>query len=173
MTAWAKAFDSWFFADSLHDTLVELVFLEDPEQPRAYFETDTVDGHEANTIFINLRSSSREIEEWPEYKGTFEEFYIAALLHEMVHAFCNIYHCQKTCCKEQTWHPSTGAIGCDGHGHPFSEGSKCLLDASVAEGLSWAVDPIALGLGDSVVFFYVYKPLATRREAIGELERTG
>lgn len=152
LMAWMKIFDSWFFADSLIDTLGEIVFFDDPQEPRAFFDTDAIDGHQANSIFVNLRSDSREIEDWPEYEGTFEEFYIATLLHEMVHAFCNIYHCQEECCKARTWHPSTGGIGNDGHGQPFSEGLRSILNVLIAKGLTWAVEPIASSLGNSVVF---------------------
>lgn len=158
LTAWMKIFDSWFFADSISETLGEIVFFDDPQEPRAFFEDEAIDGHSANSLFVNLRSDSREIEDWPDYEGNFEEFYIATLLHEMVHAFCNIYHCQEECCKVRTWHPSTGGIGNDGHGQPFSEGLKSILDILVARGLTWIVEPMADSLGNSVVYS-MYKEL--------------
>lgn len=120
-----------FFAGSLSNTDIVLENMNPRRAGYCFWSP------EKSEIHINPES------EMPyNFTGTFEEFSISALLHEMVHIFMFSYLCQESCCDSRSFmHPSCGGIGSCGHGPPFLDSLSVITD-SLRRVVEWPVDPL-------------------------------
>lgn len=119
LDSWMGLLDDWFFAGSLKSILKGVNFrrlnghefdgLESSHGLYSRFE---------RKIWIQIARRSRV----EAYMCTYEEYFISVLLHEMVHAFIDLHHCQKSCCMDKGLklkHASQGHLGKGCHGKLF------------------------------------------------------
>ncbi|CAG8979930.1 hypothetical protein HYALB_00013514 [Hymenoscyphus albidus] len=138
LDTWMVLFDDWFFAGRLKDTLKGVNFRRRVgDQCDGYESAHGVYSRYKKKIWIQIIRRSRV----QSYMCTYEEYFISVLLHEMVHAFIDLHHCQKSCFMDKGLrlkHASQGCLGQGCHGPPFADSLKILQDA-LQKSVKWYV----------------------------------
>ncbi|KAH6662120.1 hypothetical protein B0J14DRAFT_571234 [Halenospora varia] len=128
---WFRLFDKFFFFGLLVENQVDIDLLEPGRQrPNVgIYNHDPTQGDVG--ISINPDAES------PDPQVTREEFYVAAILHECVHAFFEYYRCHCSACERKL--PATeGGIGEGRHGAPWAE-ALTVLERIFQEAVRWKV----------------------------------
>jgi hypothetical protein len=130
---WSVVFDEAFFFGSLLDRIAEIQFTGVEVGMYGHYE------HSGSGLCISLD----EERPW-QYEGTDEQHMICTLVHEMLHAFFDVYGCTCAECREVE-HPSEGPNG-SGHGPNWADSMK-LIEDSLQEVVKW---PVYTGIASGV-----------------------
>lgn len=124
---WAKLFDEAFFFNSLLDHIAPIQCTGIGRGCYGHYE------HTGSGLCINL-------EERPPagYPGSHEQYLIGRLMHELTHAFLDVYRCRCSSCQARK-HPREGGIGKLGHGPVWANCLK-IMELSLQEVVDWPVD---------------------------------